>query len=107
MDTEETIKRAYSRLKVGVSNERTIRLLSAETASYRIYLVNKMFLDSFAYGADPIETSKVLGNTCVKFLDLRKRRLMVARSLESVVYLLQLMSVALLVILAFLSKYFS
>lgn len=101
------VKRAYSRLKIGVGNEKVMRLFSAEAASYRVYLINKMFLDSFAYGANPIDASKVLGNSCVRFLDLRKRRLMVARSLESVVYLLQPMSTSLLVILAFLSKYFS
>ncbi|MEM0049883.1 MAG: hypothetical protein QXW39_05055 [Candidatus Bathyarchaeia archaeon] len=104
---KKLVKRVYSRLKVGISNERAMRLLSAETASYKVYLLNKMFLDSFSHGADPVEVSKVLGTSCVKFLDLRSKRFMVSRSLESVVYLLQPMSVALLVILAFLSKYFS
>ncbi|MEM1515019.1 MAG: hypothetical protein QXH24_03090 [Candidatus Bathyarchaeia archaeon] len=81
------VKKAYSRLKIGAGNEKVMNLFSAEATSYRIYLINKMFLDSFAYGVNPINASKVLGNNCVKFLDLRKRRFMVARSLESLVSL--------------------
>lgn len=101
------LKRAYARLELGISNEKTLSLLSAEAASHRVYLINKMFLDAFKYGASPLETSKVLGNSCVRLLEFRKKRASVAKSLEAVVYILQPLTVVLLVVLGSLSSYFS
>ncbi|MBS7607010.1 MAG: hypothetical protein QW502_02425 [Candidatus Bathyarchaeia archaeon] len=104
---KKLLKRAYARLELGISNEKTMSLLSAEAASHRVYLVNKMFLDAFTYGANPLEASKVLGNSCVKLLEFRKKRASISKSLEAVVYILQPLTVALVVILGSLSKYFT
>ncbi|MEM2342251.1 MAG: hypothetical protein QXX94_07160 [Candidatus Bathyarchaeia archaeon] len=104
---KKLLKRAYARLMLGISNEKTLSLLSAEAASHRVYLVNKMFLDAFTYGANPLEASKVLGNSCVKLLEFRKKRASVAKSLEAVVYILQPLTVVLVVVLGSLSSYFS
>ncbi|MEM2609990.1 MAG: hypothetical protein QXS09_00130 [Candidatus Bathyarchaeia archaeon] len=104
---KKLVKRAYARLVLGISNEKVLSLLSSEAASHRVYLINKMFLDAFLYGANPLEAGKILGNSCVKLLEFRKKRASVAKSIEAVVYILQPLTVALVVILGSLSKYFS
>jgi len=104
---KDLLRRAYARVKVGVDNTKTLSLLSSEAASYSVYMTNKMFLDAFNYGADLLEVGKILGNNCVKNLEFRKKRAAVASSIEATTYLLQPITVALLTILTFLTKYFS
>jgi archaellum biogenesis protein FlaJ (TadC family) len=104
---KDLLRRAYARVKVGVDNAKTLSLLSSEAASYSVYMTNKMFLDAFNYGADLLEVGKILGNNCVKNLEFRKKRAAVASSIEATTYLLQPITVALLTILTFLTKYFS
>lgn len=104
---KDLLKRAYVRVKTGVDNARTLRLLSSEAASYSVYMTNKMFLDAFNYGADLLEVGKILGNNCVKNMEFRKKREAVAGSIEVTTYLLQPITVALLTVLTFLTKFFS
>jgi archaellum biogenesis protein FlaJ (TadC family) len=104
---KDLLRRAYARVKIGVDNAKTLSLLSSEAASYSVYMTNKMFLDAFNYGADLLEVSKILGNNCVKNLEFRKKREAVASSIEATTYLLQPITVALLTILTFMTKYFS
>ncbi|MGA2767171.1 MAG: hypothetical protein ABSF24_02495 [Candidatus Bathyarchaeia archaeon] len=104
---KDLLRRAYARVKVGIDNTKTLSLLSSEAASYSVYMTNKMFLDAFNYGADLLEVGKILGNNCVKNLEFRKKRAAVASSIEATTYLLQPITVALLTILTFLTKYFS
>jgi archaellum biogenesis protein FlaJ (TadC family) len=104
---KDLLRRAYARLKVGVNNAKTLGLLSAESASYSVYMTNKMFLDAFNYGADLLEVGKVLGNNCVKNLEFRKKREAVAQSIVVTTYLLQPITVALLTILTFMTRFFS
>jgi archaellum biogenesis protein FlaJ (TadC family) len=104
---KDLLRRAYARVKVGVDNAKTLSLLSSEAASYSVYMTNKMFLDAFNYGADLLEVGKILGNNCVKNLEFRKKREAVASSIEATTYLLQPITVALLTILTFMTKYFS
>lgn len=101
------LRRAYARIKVGVDNAKTLSLLSSEAASYSVYMTNKMFLDAFNYGADLLEVGKILGNNCVKNLEFRKKREAVAASIEATTYLIQPITVALLTIITFMTKYFS
>lgn len=104
---KDLLKRAYARVKVGVDNSKTLSLLSSEAASYSVYMTNKMFLDAFNYGADLLEVGKILGNNCVKNLEFRKKREAVVKSIEATTYLIQPITVALLTILTFMTKYFS
>jgi archaellum biogenesis protein FlaJ (TadC family) len=104
---KDLLRRAYARVKVGVNNAKTLALLSSESASYSVYMTNKMFLDAFNYGADLLEVGKVLGNNCVKNLEFRKKREAVAQSIVVTTYLLQPITVALLTILTFMTKFFS
>jgi archaellum biogenesis protein FlaJ (TadC family) len=101
------LRRAFARVKLGVDNGRTLSLLSSEAASHTVYMSNKMFLDSFKYGADLLEVGKILGNNCVRNLGFRKKRENVAKTLEVTTYLLQPITVALLTILTFMSTFFS
>lgn len=101
------LRRALARVKMGVSNEKSLSILSSEAASHRVHTTNMIFVDAVNYGGDPLEIGKILGNSCVRFLEFRKRRMSVAKSFEVVVLLLQPITVALLVILTSLCRYFS
>jgi len=104
---KDLLKRAYARVKVGVDNARTLSLLSSEAASHTVYMTNKMFLDAFSYGADLLEVGKILGNNCVKNLEFRKKREAVVKTIEATTFLLQPITVALLTILTFMTRFFS
>jgi len=101
------LKKALTRIKIGISNEKSLSLFSSEAASHRVYMTNKMFLDAVNYGGDPLEVGKILGNNCVRLLEFRKRRSSVAKSFEAVILVLQPITVALLVILTYLCQFFS
>jgi archaellum biogenesis protein FlaJ (TadC family) len=104
---KDLLKRAYARVKIGVDNAKTLTLLSSEAASNTVYMTNKVFLDSFSYGADLLEVGKILGNSCVKNLEFRKKREAVAKTIEATTFLLQPITVVLLTVLTFMTKYFS
>ena len=101
------LRRALARVKLGISNKRALALMSSESASHQIYISNRIFLDALNYGGDPLIIGKVLGNHVVQFLEFRKRRKTVAKSFEAIVLIMQPITVALLVLLTFLSNYFS
>jgi len=104
---KELVERALARVKMGISNEKSLDILSAESSSHRVHVTNKIFMDAVNYGGDPLEIGKMLGNNFVRFLEFRKRRMSVAKSFEAVVYVLQPITVALLIILTNLCHYFS
>lgn len=104
---KDLLKRAYARVKIGVDNARALSLLSSEAASHTVYMTNKMFLDAFSYGADLLEVGKILGNNCVKNLEFRKKREAVVKTIEATTFLLQPITVALLTILTFMTRFFS
>lgn len=104
---QDLLKRTLARAKMGISNEKSLDILSSEASSQRVHSTNKIFIDAVNYGGDPLEVGKILGNNFVKFLEFRKRRMSVAKSFEAVVYILQPITVALLIILTNLCQYFS
>lgn len=101
------LRRALARVKMGVSNEKSLAMLSSEASSHRVHITNKIFVDAVNLGSDPLEVGKILGNNCVKFLEFRKRRMSVARSFQVVLVVLQPITVVLLVVLTFLCRFFS
>jgi archaellum biogenesis protein FlaJ (TadC family) len=101
------VKRAFARVKFGSSNAKALNLLSSETASHNVYTSNRIFLDAFSRGADLLEVGKVLGNHCVRNQQTRKKREAIAKSLVTVTFLLQPITVTLLTVLTHLTTYFS
>ncbi|MCS7120360.1 MAG: hypothetical protein RMJ07_01650 [Nitrososphaerota archaeon] len=101
------LKKALARARLGLSNEKALAMLSAEAGSHRVHSMNKIFVDAVNFGGDPLQIGTLIGNRCVRLLEFRKRRLSVEKSFEAVVFLLQPLSVALLIILTFLCRYFS
>lgn len=99
--------KALARLKLGVAGETVFSLLASEASSHKIYMFNRIFLDSFRSGGNPLEVGKILGNTFIKLQEFRKRRMSVVKSFEAVVLILQPVTVALLVILSSLCHFFS
>jgi len=103
----DLVSKASARLKLGISGETAFSLLASEASSHRIYMFNKIFLDAFRSGSNPLEVGKILGNTLVKLQEFRKRRMSVAKSFEAVIMILQPITVALLVILSSLCRFFT
>jgi len=101
------LQRTLARVRIGISNEKSLNLLSSEASSYRVHMTNKIFTDAVYHGGNPLEIGKILGNNCVRFLEFRKRRKSVANSFQAVVVVLQPITVSLLVILTTLCGYFS
>jgi len=99
--------RTLARLSLGVSGETAFSLLASESSSYKVYMFNKIFMDAFRSGSNPLEVGKTLGNSLIRFQEFRKRRMAVAKSFEGVVMILQPITVALLVILGNLCRFFS
>jgi archaellum biogenesis protein FlaJ (TadC family) len=104
---KQLISRLSTRLKIGVSGETAFNLLASESSSHKVYMFNKIFLDAFRSGANTIEVGKTLGNSLIKFQEFRKRRISVTKSFEGVVMALQPITVALLVVLGNLCKFFT
>jgi len=104
---KKLVKRAFARVKAGVDNAKTLSLLSSDAASHNVYTSNKMFLDAFSYGANLLEVGKILGSQCIKNLQIRKKRDAIAKSLVTVTFLLQPITVTLLTILTNLTIFFS
>jgi len=101
------LEKALARIRLGIRIEKAMNLLSSEASSFHVYTMNRMLLDSINYGGNLIEVGKILGDSCIKFLEFRKRRDSVAKSFKSVVFILQPVTVALLIILTYLCKFFS
>ena len=101
------IRRVLARVKLGLSNKKAFALMASESASHQIYIANRIFLDGLNYGGDPLTIGKILGNHVVRFLEFRKRRKTVAKNFEAIVLIMQPITVALLVLLTFLSGFFS
>ncbi|MHA1581323.1 MAG: hypothetical protein ACTSYM_02280 [Candidatus Baldrarchaeia archaeon] len=99
--------RTFARIKLGIRTKKALRLLSSESASFRVYTTNQMLLDSMNYSADLMEVGKILGNACIKFLEFRKRKSSVAKSFKTIIFILQPVTVALLVVLTYLCLFFS
>ena len=100
------LEKALARIRLGIRIEKAVNLLSSEASSFRVYTMNRMLLDPINYGGN-IEIGRILGDSCIKFLEFRKRRNSVAKSFKSVIFILQPVTVALLIILTYLCKFFS
>ena len=104
---KKIINKALNRLRLGISTEEVIYLLSSETGSHLIFITNRVFLDAFRRGGDLAEVGKKLSNFVVKVLELRKMRLSTARSFEMMVMIMQPLIVILLVLLTTILEFFS
>lgn len=104
---QKLVKEALTRLKLGLSHTQTLETLSSEAASHQAHISNRILLDSLSRGADPLEIGNALGNRVIKFLEFRKRRETVAKSFQTIVMVMQPMTVVLLVILRVLADFMS
>ena len=103
----EHVQRVLNRIKLWVSAEEALELMASETASHQVHTLNNIFAEAFRTGSNPLEVGKILSSLAIKVLDLRNKRRVVARSLETVLMMLQPIVVALLVILTSLATFFS
>jgi len=103
----EHVQRALNRIKMWVSAEEALELMASETASHQVHTLNNIFAEAFRAGSNPLNVGKILSSLAIKVLDLRNKRRVVARSLETVLVMLQPIVVALLVILTSLATFFS
>jgi archaellum biogenesis protein FlaJ (TadC family) len=101
------VKEALARVKIGIDHRQALETLSSEAASYQVHMSNKILLDSLGRGANALEIGNALGNRVVKFLEFRKVREVVAKGFQSIVLVMQPMTVVLLVVLEVLAGFMS
>ena len=101
------VKEALARVKLGIDHGQALETLSSEAASYQAHMSNKILLDSLNRGANALVIGNALGNRVVKFLEFRKMRDIVAKSFQTIVLVMQPMTVVLLVILEVLAGFMS
>jgi len=101
------VREALARLKLGLSVTKTLETLSSEAASYQAHISNRIFLDSLKRGANALKIGSALGNMVVRFLEFRKRKEIVAKNFQTIMFVMQPMTVALLVILRVLADFLS
>jgi len=104
---KKIVNKALNRLRLGISTEEVIDLLSSETGSHLVFITNRVFLDAFRRGGDLVEVGKKLSNFVVKVLELRKMQLSTARSFGMMVIIMQPLIVILLVLLTTVLEFFS
>jgi len=101
------VKEALARVKLGIDHGQTLETLSSEAASYQVHISNRILLDSLSRGANALVIGNALGNRVVKFLEFRKVLDIVAKSFQTIVLVMQPMTVVLLVILEVLAGFMS
>jgi archaellum biogenesis protein FlaJ (TadC family) len=101
------VKEALARVKLCIDHRQALETLSSEAASYQVHMSNKILLDSLGRGANALEIGNALGNRVVKFLEFRKMRDVVAKSFQTIVLVMQPLTVVLLVVLEVLAGFMS
>jgi archaellum biogenesis protein FlaJ (TadC family) len=101
------VKEALARVKLGIDHGQALETLSSEAASYQVHMSNRILLDSLSRGANALVIGNALGNRVVKFLEFRKVRDIMAKSFQTIVLVMQPMTVVLLVILEVLAGFMS
>jgi archaellum biogenesis protein FlaJ (TadC family) len=101
------VKEALARVKIGIDHRQALETLSSEAASYQVHMSNKIFLDSLGRGANALAIGNALGNRVVKFLEFRKVRDVAAKGFQSIVLVMQPLTVVLLVVLEVLAGFMS
>jgi len=101
------VKEALARVKLGIDHGQALETLSSEAASYQVHMSNRILLDSLSRGANALVIGNALGNRVVKFLEFRKMRDIVAKSFQTIVLVMQPLTVVLLVILEVLAGFMS
>ncbi|MEM2971266.1 MAG: hypothetical protein QW270_02445 [Candidatus Bathyarchaeia archaeon] len=106
---KKLVNEALARLKLGIGHEQTLEALSSEAASYQVHISNRILLDSLSRGANPLEIGNALGNRVVKFIEFRKARDIMAKGFQTIIMVMQPLTVVLLVVVqvlaGFMSKY--
>jgi len=93
-------------LKLGINYEKSLKLMALESGSHLLYIFNKILSDTLKSGSPPLEVSKLLANTAIRFLEFRKRRISTAKGIETAILILQPISVFILVTIAGLLGFF-
>jgi archaellum biogenesis protein FlaJ (TadC family) len=102
---QKFVRESLERLKLGLGHAETLETLSSETASHQVHVSNRILLDSLSRGANALEIGNALGNRVVKFLEYRRARELVAKSFQTIMIVMQPVTVVLLVVLRVLSDF--
>jgi archaellum biogenesis protein FlaJ (TadC family) len=104
---QKFVKKSLERLKLGISHAETMETLSSETASHQVHASNHILIDALSRGANALEIGNALGNRVVKFLEYRRARELVAKSFQTIMLVMQPLTVVLLVVLRVLADFLS
>ncbi|MFP3871888.1 MAG: type II secretion system F family protein [Candidatus Natronoplasma sp.] len=82
----ENIRSLYRRLKMNIESESSWRYFGSETGSFLINEFSNIFLTASQHGAHPEETSPIISENFIEVTGLRKKKILRAKSLQSVFY---------------------
>jgi archaellum biogenesis protein FlaJ (TadC family) len=91
------IQHAISWINLGLDIEKSFKLMAEETGSHTIRIMNQMLVDSIRVGAPPIQTSKTIADTTIKILEMRKRRLTTAKTMDTIIMMMHPITIILLI----------
>lgn len=89
------LRKAYARLSAGVDRRNTWLLFAGESGSEIIRRVTDIIYDSLESAADMRKVGEKLGDVVADHINMQKSREQIARSFQAIVYLLQVILVAL------------
>jgi len=91
------VQHAISWINLGLDIEKAFKLMAEETGSHTIRIMNQMLVDSIRVGAPPIQTSKTIADTTIKILEMRKRRIATAKTMDTVIVMMHPITIMLLI----------
>jgi len=91
------IQHTLSWINLGLDIEKSFKLMAEETGSHTIRIMNQMLVDSIRVGAPPIQTSKTIADTTIKILEMRKRRLTTAKTMDTIIMMMHPITIILLI----------
>jgi len=91
------IQHAISWINLGIDMEKAFKLMAEETGSHTIRIMNQILVDSIRVGAPPIQTSKTIADATIKILEMRKRRLLTAKTMDTIIMMMHPITIILLI----------
>ncbi len=83
----DNIRDLYRRLRMNIDSEKSWRHFGSETGSFLINEFSNIFLKASQHGAHPEQTSPVISENFIEVKGLRNKKILRAKSLQSVFYL--------------------
>lgn len=101
------VKHTISWINLGLDIEKSFKLMAEETSSHTIRIMNKILINSIRVGAPSIQVSKVIADTTIKILEIRKRRQSTAKGMESIILMIHPLTILIILSITRILENFS